>query len=626
MNKPNTTGREGSLDIEHTLESIYTAPAPATAFVDRLEQQLLTRSKPARSNRIGQTTGVPKTPQVLLPWAAGFAALVVLLAAALALTTWLNKPRPASAQKIIQKAQASLQSPAAGGVQSYVLSETQRSAPLNPRTSGLSQAERTQVVQSQTQRWYQVPNRWRTEYAVTTLDAQGKVLNSVSFAQISDGADVWQYSPADGTVTINRLEPSMSGMAAMAPFGENVQNLSDLFQRASTCYDAKVTGDARVAGRETYVIDMGPSLCPSASAPEMNGKLVLWVDKETFFVLKQEEYSTQGDTVVMSSEVQQVQYNTPIDPGQFTFTPPSGAKVQDMRPKPTPSASQYQAQLGQLAGQLGFPLFAPGYVPQGLGPLQPYQQAVGDTQVTLSYVPPTEAAQNVVAGPRGVSIQQQRATDSLVAQWTEGAQSITLTAGTAWLRRGVRNADGTGSDSSVLVVRDGTLIAVSSFQVAPEELVKVADSLQVVPGGHAPLPNPTLPAPSAPTTATPNPTPAFSILRPSWLPEPMTVTEQVEGETITLGFDPHPNDPPHAVVTLIEQPKASISAGGSPDPQARQEQIGGYEVTVIYRGQNCTMFDWDQGELHLTLSNAYDPPGQLRYTCEQMRQIIESIR
>jgi outer membrane lipoprotein-sorting protein len=624
MNKPNTTGREGSLDIEHALESIYTAPAPATAFVDQLEQQLLTRSKPARSNRIGQTSWVSKTSKVLLPWAAGFAALALLLAGALILVTRLSQPQPVSAQEIIQKAQASLQSPAAGGVQSYVLSETQRSAPLNPRVSGLSQAERTQVTQSQTQRWYQAPNRWRNEYTITTLDAQGKVLNSVSFTQVSDGTGVWQYSPADGTVTINRLETGMSGMAGLAPFGENVQNLSDLFQRASTCYDAKVTGDARVAGRETYVIDMGPSLCPSADAPEMNGKLMIWVDKETFFVLKQEQYSTQGDVVVMSSEVQQVQYNITIDPGQFT--PPSGAQVQDMRPKPTPNASQYQAQLGQLAGQLGFPLFAPGYVPQGLGPLQPYQQALGDTLVTLSYVPQAEAAQNVIAGPQGISIQQQRATDSLVAQWTEGAQSITLTAGTAWLRRGVHNADGTGSDSSVLVVRDGTLIAVSSFQVTPEELIKVADSLQPVAGGHAPLPNPTLPTPSAPTTATSIPTPAFNILRPSWLPEPMTVTEQVEGEMITLGFDPHPNDPPHAVMTLMERLKASISAGGSPDPQARQEQIAGHEVTIIYRGQNCTMFDWDQGELHLTLSNAYDPPGQLRYTCEQMRKVVESIR
>ena len=617
MNKPNTTGHKDVPEIEQALKSLYGAPAPSTTYINRLEQQLLGQQKPAHR---------PLFQGLRWRWAFGFASLVVLLVAALALTTWLRKPQPANAQEIIQKAQASLQSPAANGVQSYVLSETQRSVPLNPRVSGLSAAERTQATQVQMQRWFQAPNRWRDEYTITTLDAQGKVLNSASFTLVSDGSDVWQYSATDGSVTINRQEAGMSGMAGLAPFGENVQNLADLFQRASTCYHAQVSGEARVAGREAYVIDMGPSLCPSASAPEMNGRLTLWVDKETYFVLKQEQLSTQGSMVVQSSEVQHVQYNATIDTDQFTFSPPAGVQVQDMRPKPTPSASQYQAQLGQLAGQLEFPLFAPSYVPQGLAPLQPYPQSAGATQVTLSYVPPEEAAQNVMAGPHGISVQQQRATDSLVAQWTEGTESITLTAVPAWLRRGVHNADGTGSDSAVLVVRDGTLIAVSSFQVAPEELLKVADSLQAVPGGHTALANPTLPTPAAPTTATPAPTPAFNVLRPGWFPEPMTLTEQTDGQMVTLGFDPHPNDAPHAVVTLMEQPKASIGAAGSPDPQARQEQIGGHAVTVIYRGENCTAFDWDQGDVHLTLTNAYDPPGQVRYTCEQMRQIIESVR
>jgi len=30
--------------------------------------------------------------------------------------------------------------------------------------------------------------------------------------------------------------------------------------------------------------------------------------------------------------------------------------------------------------------------------------------------------------------------------------------------------------------------------------------------------------------------------------------------------------------------------------------------------------------LHLTLANVYDPPGDLKYSCEQMRQIVEGIR
>lgn len=73
-------------------------------------------------------------------------------------------------------------------------------------------------------------------------------------------------------------------------------------------------------------------------------------------------------------------------------------------------------------------------------------------------------------------------------------------------------------------------------------------------------------------------------------------------------------------------PKAMISKGGSRDPQASQETIGGYDVTIIRRGQNCITLEWQVGELDLTLSNPYDPPGHPRYSCDQLRRIVESIR
>ena len=627
MNKPNKTNHEHPLDVDRALEHIYTTPSPDAAFVNRLEQQLLAQQE----SKAKQANGSSRHSfwvgwNIRWRWAAGLAGVAIVLIASLALATWLNRPQPVSAQEIMQKAQTSMQSPAASGLQSYVITETQRMTPLNPRVAAYGGGEGEQTVQIETRRWYAAPNRGRTELQMTTLAPDGKVVDSSSSVQVSDGTDLWLYSPTDSYVTIYTLDAGANGKDSLALFGNGLMNLNDLFQSTSTCYNAKVAGDATVAGRAAYVIDLGPSLCPSASAPEMNGKLMIWVDKETFFVLKQEQYSIQGDTVIMSSEVQQVQYNVAIDPARFTFTPPSGLQVQDYRPKPTPSASEYQAQLEQLAKQHDFPLFVPGYMLQGLGPLQPHLESMGGTQVILPYVPPAEAGQDALAGPNGVNIVEQRATEDVVPGWMQGTESITLTNSLGWLWRGVQNADGTGSDSTVLVVRDGTLISVSSFKVVPEELVKIADSLRTVAGGHAPLPNPTLPTRSPHYTPTPVPTPSFTILRPTWLPELATVREQFDGQMVTLGFDPHPNDPPHEVMTLMETPKSSITPGGSPDPQAGQEKIAGYDVTVIYRGQNCTMADWDSGDLHLTLTNTYDPPGQLRYTCEQMRKVIESIQ
>ena len=43
---------------------------------------------------------------------------------------------------------------------------------------------------------------------------------------------------------INALDPAMNGTQASSLFGQDVANLNTLFEQASTCYDAKVTGKA----------------------------------------------------------------------------------------------------------------------------------------------------------------------------------------------------------------------------------------------------------------------------------------------------------------------------------------------------------------------------------------------
>ena len=63
------------------------------------------------------------------------------------------------------------------------------------------------------------------------------------------------------------------------------------------------------------------------------------------------------------------------------------------------------------------------------------------------------------------------------------------------------------------------------------------------------------------------------------------------------------------------------------DPQASTEQIGPYTVTVIRRGaEGCVTYLWEANGLSLTLTNVYDPPGTLKYSCEQMGQIVAGVR
>ena len=732
--------------------------------------------------------------------------------AALGIYLLVLRPEPVSAQAIIQKAQAAATSPVAGGVRTFVLSGTWQAQPTNARMNAVSGYQGDEQITGETKRWFQAPDRWRSESQVKILSPDGTKVGGYTSIEASDGKDVWQYDPGQNSVTVNRFEPAMNGKGDVSFFGEGVDNLSALFRQASTCYDPSVTGSATVAGRPVYVVDLDPTKCPSASSPEANGRQVIWVDKDTFFVLKQEQYSTDGKKLIIQSEVTSIEYNVQVDPALFTFKPPAGAKVLDGRPAallPTPSAmpsptaaaivgatpavtatlpsattaqpetpvpGPLESALMPLAQQVDFPLFAPQYVPEGLLPTEPRLQPLGQVgpQLELSFVPASAEAGLMDALQKGVQIGEQKATYQSVIDWTAGADPMVVPEGKAWVRRGERNVDGTGSDSAALALRDGTLISASSFLLSPEELLKIAASLQPVPGGHAPLPEPTAPtlaevragAPypifvptwvpdglvpeppvnyrisyhgsdgtealtvlngtglasdprkagdpvtlpngleahflaiepqyggpilwwvqegtpiaisgpemtqellvkiaasmsktaelgpteprpeptpaAAPPTPTPMPTPAFEVLRPTWLPDAMRVEEQVQGDTVTLAFDSHPaGDPPHGVLTLTEMTtritlahalapersacaSAGVSEGGAPDPQQSTETIGGHEVTVIRRGaENCVTFTWDAGDLRLTLTNAYDPPGQLRYSCEQLRKVVALIR
>jgi hypothetical protein len=140
-------------------------------------------------------------------------------------------------------------------------------------------------------------------------------------------------------------------------------------------------------------------------------------------------------------------------------------------------------------------------------------------------------------------------------------------------------------------------------------------------------------APPAQPTPTPVPAPSFKILRPTWLPEEMKISERNvptpngRGAGIEIRFDPHPDGTPHDMLTLTEMPKAFAESFN--DPQFQKKDIGGRDVTFNKIGSGCVLYSWVQGDVALTLTNAYDPPGQpgqVRYTCAQMEKIIASIQ
>ena len=176
--------------------------------------------------------------------------------------------------------------------------------------------------------------------------------------------------------------------------------------------------------------------------------------------------------------------------------------------------------------------------------------------------------------------------------------------------------------------QDSGYVSVEGHGIPRDEMSKVAASMSSTAElGDTALP-PVRPTPTA------VPAPSFTILRPTFLPEKMTITETnvssstQSGSGIEIHYDPHPDGTPHDTLTLTEFAGES-SEINIDDPQAVKQDIGARSVTIVKRGEGCVTYNWIQGGLSLVLTNAYDPPGQpgqVRYTCDQMEQIVASIQ
>jgi outer membrane lipoprotein-sorting protein len=445
---------------------------------------------------------------------AGLATAAVLAVALLGVAVWVARPPPVSAAEIVRKAQAAAADAAASGIRGFERVEET----VTTTDWGLSPSQRAQgvsgVSRSVRHVWFRAPDQWRQELRFTELPGQGP--DPAPRVTVADGRTVWYYDGPHNALQISLGQFGGIGQGDYGLYGAG--SLDAALRRAGECYRPRLTGEERVAGRPAYVVSMGPTTCPSAAAAEMNGPLTLWLDEETFFVLKAVLRDTADARVVQTRQVTSIRYNPDLPDALFTFTPPPGATVLDNRPRPAPTAAEFDQQLAALARQADFPLFVPRGVPGGLVPREP--RLDGQVGLRLEYVPPEEAATDAPAQRRGLSIVQRPATAAALADATEKAEPVSIPAGKAWLRRGGPNAS-----SAAVVLRDGTLVWVGSLGLAADELVRVAASLEPVPGGHAPLPEPTRPA-----LADIRRRVSMPVFVPTWLPEPLTPEPPVAGE------------------------------------------------------------------------------------------------
>jgi hypothetical protein len=184
--------------------------------------------------------------------------------------------------------------------------------------------------------WYE-QGRWRSEFdwhrpppegfaALVTYGAP-----YVNFTSGSDGHRIWTTDRERRTVFLSSYclagtrPPSEGFLRRFAQVSELNGVLGDNFH----CTSGTLRGVDEIAGRRAWVVEFGEDRCPRrAKRPPPcvhDGRMMFWVDAETFFTLREDQYACgASDHLILSTRVTSIEYNWPLEPELFEFFVPPG--------------------------------------------------------------------------------------------------------------------------------------------------------------------------------------------------------------------------------------------------------------------------------------------------------------
>jgi hypothetical protein len=446
---------------------------------------------------------------------------------------WNERQQAANAEATVARVVATTGSLATSGVPSFRLEEVTESWPANSGIAGL--ASYRGPVRSISTWWYASPKRWRISgrYLIPprVLGMRGdELLGGTSFVPVpgtvvSDGRDIWRYYRQDRMVQVERILPwdaitQFSFAVGIAPFGQSFGNLPTLLAHPRKgCYGPPmVKGSATIAGRQVSVVDLGPALClrGSASSHEAAGRAMIWVDRQTLFVLQYRLYDPGNPSKILEqTTVTSVRYHASIDARLLRFAAPAGTVIDDMRPRATAAEQPYKRAVARLARQVAFPLLAPSNMPVGLTWSTPRLSA--RDSVLLAFVPP-HIRTGLAASRTGVSIVERRATAIDLAGFGKGAKRVAIDGAAGWFVE-------TRTGHRLALVQEGTSIVLRSRAVGRGALIALAATFDPVAGGHAPVTVPGVPAITALRHEM-----SFPIFVPTRLPAGLSLQSIIQGD------------------------------------------------------------------------------------------------
>ncbi len=533
-----------------------------------------------------------------------------------------NTMQATSAKQVLDKAVQSLEH---GDFQSLSITEQQKDGivyptspsfdtPYTPTYGDLKLRGTTTVL-------YQAPNRWRTDSTSNFAgysSSNGSKQVSQHDVQVSDGTTFWQYYPSSGDnsgfggfvrqVSLSQLAFSQKSRSALTSvFQQQYYTL----RTTEACSNSSLQGSDTVNGRDAYVVEYdspygGTASTPSAACDQVQQQLRqeqeadmqaemgagsmtstissthyttrttstktstnnwpkptyrMWVDKQTFLVLKTEYTGGPEGKPIQSTEVTNLQVNTAIDAKQFTaYDKPANSTPFAHTPMTATQETNFPAKASTAAKAADYPVFIPIYLPTGLVPLKPNQADTMMPQaqqgVSFSFVPRSELGNDIYTLHSKLVISQHRASYADIAQAEMQGNPIDIGGIRGWATQPISVSNGssmTGSigQASVSFVRDGSFIQISGSAYSSADLVKVAVGLQAAPNSHAPLP-----APQPPTIAQVRQQSKHQVFVPTDLPAGVVAEPPLAPQTggsndyVTILYHNHDGSPAFGLVEM----------------------------------------------------------------------------
>jgi len=205
----------------------------------------------------------------------------------------------------------------------------------------------------------------------------------------TNGKSWWWYDSSKNEASIEEYEDASGesrGIAALVT-SETLADLESNMEFVLENYNIKLLGEESIFDKTAYILEITPKKKFGLFGGD-GGINKWWVDKETFLLLKEEQYTTDG-ILRLRREFMDMEVNTNIPDDKFEFNVPDNAIIlTDFNPMDVAYT------LEEIKDSASFEVLLPTYIPEGYeygqGDLSPVEQEDGscEERVDVTYRKP----------------------------------------------------------------------------------------------------------------------------------------------------------------------------------------------------------------------------------------------